>query len=421
MDDQTKQTYKEILTSELKTVLGCTEPIAIAYCVAYAKKVLGKMPDRCELYCTGSIIKNANVVTVPQTGGLRGIEAAALAGLFGGDATKELEVLTTLTEDDRRMIHEHMGGGFVHVHLKEHEASLRIEAVLYAGEDTASVELIHTHTGIGTVLRNGIVLHENNQTSTPEKELKYDCLNIADILAFADTVELSEIEDLLRVEIRDNTAIANEGLEHDWGARVGKTILAQNGEGLRAKAKAMAAAGSDARMNGCALPVVINSGSGNQGLTVSLPVIVYAKEKGIEEERLLRALCVSNLVAIRQKTEIGRLSAYCGAVCAAAGAVAGIAYLKGDSYEVISQSVVNSIGCVGGMICDGAKSSCASKIAVALDSAFLGYDMASAGDVFQDGEGIVKSGVEETIKNVGRMAREGMRETNRVILEIMME
>lgn len=421
MDENTNRIYTDILKDELKIALGCTEPIAIAYCVAYAKSILGKMPDRCDLYCTGSIIKNANVVTVPQTGGVRGIEAAALAGLFGGDAARELEVLSALNDEDRQMIHGHMGDGLIRIHLEEHETPLRIEAVLCAGEDSASAEVIHTHTELGTVRRNGVVLHECNQQDASNEELRFERLNISDILTYADTVDLSEVADLLRLQIRHNSAIASEGLEHDWGARVGKTILAQSGRSLRARAKALAAAGSDARMNGCALPVVINGGSGNQGLTVSLPVIAFAEDSAIEEERLLRALCVSNLVSLRQKTQIGRLSAYCGVVCAATGAIAGIAYLNGDSYDVIAQSIVNSIGCIGGMVCDGAKSSCADKIAIALECAFLGYDLACAGTGFQHGEGIVKSGVEETIESVGRMARKGMRETNREILEIMME
>ena len=421
MDVLTCQRYQKILENELKPAMGCTEPIAIAYCVAYAKSVLGRLPDRCDLYCTSSIIKNANVVTVPQTGGLRGIEAAALAGFFGGDATRELEVLSSLTDDDRNKIREHLGIGLIRIHLIEHETPLRIEAVLYAGEDSASAEIVGTHTGLGTVRRNGVVLNEGRHRSLHEEESPYESLHIRDILAFAETVDLSELADLLRLQIRYNTGIANEGLTHDWGVRVGKTILTRGEGDLRAKAKAMAAAGSDARMNGCAMPVVINSGSGNQGLTVSLPVIVYAEEMGVAEERLLRALCVSNLVAIRQKTVIGRLSAYCGAVCAATGAIAGISYLHGDSYEVISQSIVNSIGCIGGMICDGAKSSCANKIAIALECAFLGYDLAREGEAFQEGEGIIKSGVEETIDSIGRMAKEGMHETNRVILDIMLE
>ena len=421
MDENTSKIYTDILKSELKTAMGCTEPIAIAYCVAYAKSILGKMPDQCDIYCTGSMIKNASAVTVPQTGGLRGIEAAALAGLFGGDANKELEVLSTLGEEDQKQIQAAMGTGLVRIHLQEHETSLWIEAVLRAGEDSASAEVIHTHTGLGTVRRNGVVLSQWGSEREQDDEAKLKSLNVRDILAYADSVELSLVENLLRQQILHNSRIAGEGLKRDWGARVGKTILAQNGEDLRTRAIAMAAAGSDARMNGCAMPVVINGGSGNQGLTVSLPVVAYAEEKGATQEQLFRALCVSNLVSLRQKAEIGRLSAYCGVVCAATGAIAGIGYLNGDSYDVIAQSIVNSIGCIGGMICDGAKSSCADKIAIALQCAFLGYDLAKAGSGFQKGEGLVKSGVEETIDSIGRMARLGMRETNREILDIMME
>ena len=421
MDEQTNRIYTDILKNELKTALGCTEPIAIAYCVAYAKSILGKMPDQCDVYCTGSIIKNAGAVTVPQTGGLRGIEAAVLAGLFGGDAGKELEVLSSLSEHDRKRIQSTMGTGLVRVHHQEHEVPLRIEAVLRAGEDTASAEVIHTHTELGTVRHNGVLLRQSSDESKPNEEDGLKRLNVRDILCYADSVELAQVEEILQRQILQNSRIAEEGLKRDWGVRVGKTVLTQKRGDVRTKAIAMAAAGSDARMNGCSMPVVINGGSGNQGLTVSLPVVAHAEAIGASQEQLIRALCVSNLISLRQKAEIGRLSAYCGAVCAATGAIAGIGYLNGDSYDVISQSIVNSIGCIGGMICDGAKSSCADKIAVALECAFLGYDLAKAGSGFLQGEGLVKSGVEETIDSIGRMARCGMRETNREILDIMME
>lgn len=421
IDEMIFRQYTEILKEELKPSLGCTEPIAIAYCTAYAKKVLGKAPERCDLYCTGSVIKNANIVTVPQTGGLKGIEAAALAGLFGGDAERELEVLSSLTQADREEIRNQLGGTLVKIHLDESDTQLRIEARLRAGTDTASVEIIHWHTEIGNVFRNGVCLKKRDEQHEQEEQRKYAGLNIHDILEFSEHCDLAELSENLCLQIHHNSAIAKEGLTNDWGARVGKTILSRGENSARTWGKALASAGSDARMSGCAMPVVICGGSGNQGLTVSLPVIAFAQEKNATQEQLMRALCVSNLVSLRQKTEIGRLSAYCGVVCAATGAIAGIGYLNGDGYDVISASIVNSIACIGGMVCDGAKSSCADKIAIALECAYLGYDLASNGDGFQNGEGLVKSGVEETINSIGRMARCGMAETNREILDIMLE
>ena len=419
MDEITARTYTEILHDELKMAMGCTEPIAIAYCAAYAKQLLGKMPETCDVFCSGNIIKNVKAVTVPQTGGLKGIEVAALAGILGGDAEKELQVLSSVTDEDRAEIRRWLSAGIVRVHVLDSTHLLHIITVLRASADEVSVEIVDGHTTLGDVVRNGETLHTRKQEQDRQSHLRYDLLNIYDILQYADMVDLHEVSPVLENQLQKNNSIALEGLTNDWGAEVGKTLLQWETDGIWTRAKAMAAAGSDARMNGCAMPVVINSGSGNQGLTVSLPVKVYAEEKGYSHERLLRALCVSNLVAIRQKRGIGKLSAFCGAVCAAVGAVSGIAYLNGESYQVIAQTIINALASIGGMICDGAKSSCAGKIASALDCAFLSYQMAKNGFGYQDGEGLVKVDVETTIECIGNVARNGMRSTDQEVLREM--
>lgn len=419
MKDKIFDSYTAIIKEELKLAMGCTEPIAIAYCTAYARKLLGRMPEHCKVYCSGNIIKNAKAVTVPQTDGLKGIEVAALAGLVGGDSDRQLEVLTTVNDEDRKEIRNLIGTGLVQTDILESKHPLHIVANLKAGDDSVSVEIIDTHTGLGNVEKNGQLLHTRDISAAKHEELEYELLNIKDILEYADWVNLSDVSETLKNQISMNLAIAQEGLTNNWGASVGKTLMKSDKNGVRTKAIAMAAAGSDARMNGCAMPVVINSGSGNQGLTASLPVIIYANESGVNNERLLRALCVSNLVAIHQKTGIGKLSAFCGVVCAATGAVTGIAYLEGASYEVISQTIINTLSNVGGMVCDGAKSSCAGKIVTALESAFFGYELAKRDLGFRNGEGIVKENVEKTIESVCRMAKTGMHETDLEILRIM--
>jgi L-cysteine desulfidase len=419
MEEKKQLTYTAILKEELKTAMGCTEPIAIAYCAAYARKLLGNMPESCEIYCSGNIIKNVKAVTVPQTGGLKGIEAAAWAGIIGGDSERQLEVLMTVSDTDRDEIRKMMGSGIMHVKILDSEHPLHIIVNLKAGTDTVSVEIIDSHTGLGNVVKNKEMLHKRETLMKKQAELDYNLLDIKEIMEYADTVDLKDIESILQNQIEKNYSIAQEGLKNEWGAAVGKTILNSENNGIQTMAKAMAAAGSDARMNGCSMPVVINSGSGNQGLTASLPVIVCAKSSKTDTAKLMRALCVSNLVAIHLKSPIGKLSAYCGAVCAAAGAVSGIAYLQGASREVIEQTIVNTISNVGGMVCDGAKSSCAGKIATALECAFLGYELAKRDHGFYNGEGIVKENVEKTIASVGRMARDGMHETDKEILKIM--
>ncbi len=419
MDKKLEGVYCEILNEELQTALGCTEPIAIAYAAAYARALLGRMPERCRVLCSGNIIKNVKAVTVPQTGGQKGIEAAALAGLVGGDADLKLEVLTNLTDLHRSELARLMGTGLVQVDILKSEHTLHIIAELAAGEDNVSVEIIDSHTGLGRVVKNGELLHQRESGPASGEDGRYALLNLRSILSFAGEADIDPVKDALSRQLEYNLRISGEGLKGGWGASVGKTVLESGGNSPRTRAVASAAAGSDARMNGCVLPVVINSGSGNQGITVSVPVAVYAMDKGVSEDKLLRALCVSNLTAIWQKSMIGKLSAFCGAVSAATGAAAGIAWLDGADYDTVAQTVTNSVANVGGMVCDGAKSSCAGKITTALDSALLGYDLARHDLGFKSGEGIVKDSVDKTVQCVGQMAREGMRSTDEEILRLM--
>ena len=412
--------YTEILESEMKAAMGCTEPIAIAYCSAVAVKALGKKADRYEVGCSGNIIKNTLAVTVPQTGGQRGLEVAVLAGGIGGNADKELEVLSDITPEQIQEIKEAVAKKIVKVSLLDTTHQLHIIVDAYAGNDHTKACLADTHTGIYHIEKNGKVLLDKKLGESIKSEIDYSKLNIKDILEYANEVNLTTIRPLFEREIKYNMAISDEGLKNDWGAGVGKTIKANSAD-ERSMLIARAAAGSDARMNGCALPVVINSGSGNQGITVSLPVIQYALNRNIGEDTMIRALVVSNLVAIRQKRDIGRLSAFCGAVSAATGSACGIAYLDHQPYSVIAQTIENSIVTVGGMVCDGAKSSCASKIATALSCALLGYDMAKVNLGFKSGEGIVKDNVEETITAVGEMAAKGMSGTDKEVLKIMLK
>lgn len=412
--------YTNILHSELKVAMGCTEPIAIAYCAAYAKKVLGCEPKRFIAYCSGNIIKNAKAVVVPQTGGLRGIEAAVIAGAVGGNPDAELEVLTGITDADRVRINELMERGIVEVKLLDSPQPLHVIITAFADGQEASVEIVGSHTHIGRIEKNGEVIKDNLADEKDPVCENYEGLNVSDILAYADSVDINDVKDILEKQIAFNSAISDEGLRTVYGAGIGPALMESAGDNLREQAKAAAAAASDARMNGCPLPVVINSGSGNQGITVSMPIIVYARAAGKTEEELLRALCVGNLIAIHQKTGIGKLSAFCGATSAAVGAMAGIAYMEKADYPTIAQLITNAIATVGGMVCDGAKSSCAGKIATALESAFIGYEAAKLNRGYREGEGIVKENVEKTIHSVARMAANGMRATDMEILNIML-
>lgn len=418
-----KTDYKqilELLNAELVPALGCTEPIAIAYAAAAARKALGQIPHTMEIACSGNIIKNAKSVVVPMTKNLRGIEAAGIAGMLGGSPEKKLEVLTTVTEEVLEMTRQYLAADFCRVTCLDTAEKLHIVVKVSADEDEVLVELMRTHTGICKVEKNGTILYEQQVDSTENQALDYSVLHVDSILKFAKEVNPDDVRALLKRQIDLNTNIAKAGLCQDFGANVGSTLLSMYGDDVKIRAKAMPAAGSDARMNGCELPVIINSGSGNQGLTASLPVIEFAKAMDVEEDILLRALCISNLIAIYQKSSIGRLSAYCGAVSAAAGAGAGIIYLYGGQEEEIAQTMVNTLANVSGIVCDGAKSSCAAKIASSVDAAIVAAMMTLNHQGFQPGEGIVKPTIQETMDGIVTLAKEGMKETDEVILKIML-
>ena len=414
--------YVTILESELVPALGCTEPIALAYAAAKAKEVLGKMPDHITMRCSGNIIKNVKGVKVPNSGGMKGVEAAAV---LGGDPSQALEVLEHVTDREIDEAEKLLKAGFCDCVLKDDVANLYIEAYAVCKKTEKSEALVvieDEHTNITHIEKDGQVLfHKEKKEYCQEREKTPDksLLNLEDIITFANEVQITDVEKVLGRQIKYNTRIAEEGLRNPWGAQVGRVVLEEFGEDVKWRAVAKASAGSDARMSGCALPVIINSGSGNQGMTCSLPVIEFGKELKKSKEEIYRALCVSNLVALNQKKYIGSLSAYCGAVCAAAGAGAGITYLCGGTLEQIENTVVNTIADAGGIVCDGAKPSCAAKISTALQAAILSHKMAMRGLTFARGEGLVMDCPEDTIKAVGYVGRAGMKQTDVEILNLM--
>ena len=418
MDQKLYNNYVNLLKVELVPALGCTEPIALAYGAAKARDVLGEMPEKIVVWCSGNIIKNVKGVKVPNSGGMKGVEAAVLLGTVGGNAEKSLEVLEQINDEHRKKTRELLEAGLCQCKLREGVSNLYIQIVACTEKDEVVVTIENAHTNIIAIEKNGKRLYENNESY---QELVSDktMLNVEDIVEFSNVVKIDDVKKVLDSQIQCNLAISDEGLTNDWGVMTGKTILEENGDSVKWRAVARAAAGSDARMSGCSMPVVINSGSGNQGMTCSLPVIEYARGNGISEEMLYRALCVSNLIALNQKKYIGSLSAYCGAVCAAAGAGAAITYLKGGDALQIGNTVVNTIANVGGIVCDGAKASCASKIAAALDAAFMGSRMALKNVAFESGDGLVMDNPEDTIKSVGYMAKAGMAQTDVEILNLM--
>lgn len=412
-----------LLTAELRPALGCTEPIAIAYAAAKAREVLGVEPESLEICCSGNVIKNVKGVYVPNSGGLKGIDVAAMLGAFAGRADRELEVLNDVSEEDIARIKDLRNKGICKCILKENTANLYISVRLLSGGQSAEVELADTHTNITKILRNGQTVQEKQENSDEgnEMDLFKRELTIENILDFAQSVRVEDVKEILDRQIKMNTNISEEGLRNSYGSEIGKWHMSKSKADVRMIARARAAAGSDARMNGCALPVVINSGSGNQGITASLPVLTYAEHLNVEEEQLYRALVISNLTALHQKAYIGSLSAYCGAVSAAAGSAAAITYLYGGSHEQIANAVVNTIANVGGMVCDGAKSSCAAKISIAVEAAIMGAEMSLSNRSFLPGDGIVKDSAEKTIQSVGRMGKYGMKSTDVEILNIMLE
>lgn len=419
--DEKYQAYIRILEEELVPAMGCTEPIALAYAAARAREVLGAAPDRVEIRASGSIIKNVKSVIVPNTGKMKGIPAAAAAGIVAGDAGKKLEVLAGISGEKIPRIKDFLEQIPIHVEHLEDGAVFDLMVTEYKGEDSAMVRITDYHTNIVRIEKDGEVLFAADHTEGEEDpETDRSLLNMEDIWDFVQSVEIQDIRELLTRQADYNTAIAQEGLKGDYGANIGKILLKSGGDGVQNRAKAMAAAGSDARMNGCEMPVVINAGSGNQGMTCSLPVLEYAKELQVDKETCLRALALSNLTAIHQKTGIGRLSAYCGAVSAGAAAGTGIAYLCGGDYETIIHTLVNALAITSGIVCDGAKASCAAKIAQSVEAGILGYQMYQNGQQFYAGDGIVTKGVEATISNVGYLGRVGMKETNTEIIKMML-
>lgn len=423
MDSTLYENHLNILREELVVALGCTEPIAIAYAAAKARALLAAEPEGCTVHCSGNIVKNVMGVTVPNSGGLRGIEVAALLGMVGGDAERELAVLEGIDDGHRAQVRHLLAAGFCTCKLIENVSTLYIVVELWGGGHTALVEIQNSHKNITRMERDGVSRITATTATQEGAQRRGDRsqLTVDSILVFADAVSVEELEPILDPQIRHNMAICQEGLDHPYGAEVGRVLLEGNDAptvGLRARA--YAAAGSDARMNGCPMPVVINSGSGNQGITVSIPVIIYAQEQKAPREKLLRALVVANLISVHQKKYIGSLSAYCGVTSAACGAACGICYLLDHPKSVLCDTITNTIATVGGMVCDGAKSSCAAKIATALQTALLGMKMGAHRCAFQPGEGLVTEDVEKTISNIGRMGRVGMKSTDDEILNIML-
>ena len=420
--DHIYQQYLNILAEELRPAMGCTEPIALAYAGARARQVLGKLPNKVDIFVSGNIIKNVKSVIVPNTGGLHGIGPAVCAGIVAGDADKVLEVISQVSDTQKQQLHSFMETVPVQIRPANSCLVFDIDLTLYAGSDRVRLRIINHHTNIVYVEKNGEILQSLPITESSEDHLTdKSCLSIERIVEFADCVDIADIEELVGNQVKCNMAIAEEGVKNNWGANIGSVLLARQGQLLSKRAAAYAAAGSDARMSGCEMPVIILSGSGNQGITASVPVAVYAKELGKTEEEMLRAVVLSDLVTIHQKTGIGRLSAYCGAISAGCGAGAGIAYLQGGKLHAVAHTIVNAIAILSGTICDGAKPSCAAKIAAAVDAGILGWEMYQEKQQFYGGDGLVTKGVDKTVINVGRLAREGMRETDKTILQIMLD
>lgn len=417
------QCYVQILKEELLPAMGCTEPIALAYAAAKARTVLGALPERVLLEVSGSIIKNVKSVIVPNTGHLKGMQAAAAAGIVAGSAERQLEVIADVTDSEQLAIKDYLEK--VHIDIRHidwgHVFDLQVTA--FSGTHYAKVRIADYHTNIVLIEKDGEILEKKALTEETPGHSRTDrsLLNVADIWDFATTCNVKDVEEVLERQIRCNNAIAEEGLMGVYGANIGSVLLSAYGNSVAVRAKAKAAAGSDARMNGCELPVIINSGSGNQGITCSVPLVEYAKELHCGKEKLYRALIISNLVAIHEKTGIGTLSAYCGAVSAGAGAGAGIAYLCGGGYDAITHTIVNALAIVSGIVCDGAKASCAAKIASSVDAGILGYQMYCRGQEFKGGDGIVMNDVESTIRSIGQLGKDGMQSTNEKIIKLMIE
>ena len=420
VDAITYQAYCRLLKKELVCAMGCTEPIAIAYCAAICRAALGDIPDRVKIAVSGNIIKNVKSVIVPNTGNRKGLVAAAAIGILGGDEKAGLEVISQVRADVIERLPAYLESTEFEIVPVDRGFILDIEITASRGTDTACVRIVQEHTNVIRVIKNGAVLYES-EPKPEQADTDAELLSLQTIYDFAQSCELADVAPLLERQIQDNIAIAEVGLRGQYGAAIGRLLLDSDGASVREKARAYASAGSDARMNGCEMPVVINSGSGNQGMTVSLPVIVYAKELGVSQERLLRALTLSNLVSLHEKKSIGRLSAYCGAVSAGAAAGAGIAYLHGAPFQNIAKTIENALAMSAGIVCDGAKSSCAGKISLAVEAGIMGFEMARCERSFPDNDGLLGSDPETSIAHFGRLGRVGMRQTDAEIIRMMTE
>ena len=419
-EDNIYQIYVQILKEELVTAMGCTEPIAISYAAARARAVLGELPEKIVVKASGSIIKNVKSVVVPNTGGLRGIEAAAAAGVVCGNENKKLEVLSEIASEDIERIKGYLGQADIKVEYQETGRTFDLSVCVYKEHSQASVRITDYHTNIVQIEKNWEFIRDDLKEEKIEKANR-DVLSMENIWEFVRCADIEDVKETLDKQIECNMKIAREGIRGNYGANIGSILLKMEGDAVQVRAKAMAAAGSDARMNGCGLPVVINSGSGNQGITCSVPVLVYGESLNCDIEKIYRALLLSNLTAIYIKAGIGTLSAYCGAVSAGAAAGAGIAYLHGGGYEEIKHTVVNALAIVSGIVCDGAKASCAAKIASSVEAGIVGYYMYLNEQEFCAGEGIVAEGIDRTIENIGILGKEGMKETNKKIIEMMIK
>lgn len=419
-EDNIYQIYVQILKEELVTAMGCTEPIAISYAAAKARAVLGELPEKIVVKASGSIIKNVKSVVVPNTGGLRGIEAAAAAGVVCGNENKKLEVLSEIESEDIERIKGYLGQADIKVEYQETGRTFDLSVCVYKEHSQASVRITDYHTNIVQIEKNWKFIRDDLKDEKIEK-VNRDVLSMENIWEFVRCADIEDVKETLDKQIECNMKIAREGIRGNYGANIGSILLKMEGDSVQVRAKAMAAAGSDARMNGCGLPVVINSGSGNQGITCSVPVLVYGESLNCDIEKIYRALLLSNLTAIYIKAGIGTLSAYCGAVSAGAAAGAGIAYLHGGGYEEIKHTVVNALAIVSGIVCDGAKASCAAKIASSVEAGIVGYYMYLNEQEFCAGEGIVAEGIDRTIENIGILGKEGMKETNKKIIEMMIK
>jgi len=421
MNEKIKEYYKSILLNELVPAMGCTEPIAIAYAAAKAREILGKMPNSIIVKCSGNIIKNVMGVVVPASDGMKGIDTSAVLGSIIGESHLKLEVLNAATSEDILRTKALINAGICSVELMEGVSNLNIIVESRYDDEYAIVEISHTHTNIVRVEKNGTSVYENGDNIIDRIHSKKNSyqMSIKDIWEYSNTLEVPEIEKVISQQIDYNTRIAYEGLNNTYGVNIGSTLVKNFGSNVNVLAKALPAAGSDARMSGCALPVVINSGSGNQGMTVSLPVVVFSEHLKCSKEKLYRALVLSNLISVYLKAYIGKLSAFCGAVTAACGSGAGIAYLKDGNLDVICKTITNTLGNVSGIVCDGAKPSCAAKIASAVDAAIIAHYLALEGNVFEPGEGLISSDIEKTIMNFGRLGKVGMRFTDIEVLNIM--